>query len=107
MAGLKINDLIKVYKADGNRYLVSLLDYIFDQCEDLKFWRKYFESTGGFAQNCWYPMWWIILNDLKPKRFLDIGVNNGQFTILPKLVAKQNEFDIECWGISPFDGKAT
>jgi len=102
---MDINDMIRIYRDDGNHMLVRSMDNLFYQDPDLMKWRKYFESMGGFSQDPWFAYWDIIIRDLDIKNFLDIGVLGGQFSILVKLLARRYNKNIEVYAVSPFNGR--
>ena len=65
--------------------------------------RSYFlAERRGFGEDAFHVMWWMLFRDLRPSRFLEIGVYRGQTLSLAALL--QREFGIQgsVTGISPF-----
>lgn len=101
---MNLNDMIRLFKEYGNHMLVNYMESEFQRDEELKGWRKYFEALGGFSQNAWYPMWFILIKELDIENFLDIGVHVGQFSILSQLLARRHQKEFVTTSVSPFDG---
>ena len=69
----------------------------------LKQHRAYFVAEQrGFGEDAFHVMWWQLFKELRPARFLEIGVYRGQTISLAALL--QREFAIQGYvtGISPF-----
>jgi hypothetical protein len=65
--------------------------------------RAYFLSERrGFGEDAFHVMWWMLFRELRPARFLEIGVYRGQTLSLAALL--QREFGIggTVTGVSPF-----
>ncbi len=65
--------------------------------------RKYFSTRGrGFGEEAFHSMWYLLLKEFRPKKYLEIGVFRGQVISLWALIGKIEsiETDIRC--ISPF-----
>lgn len=101
---MNIDDMVRIYRDDGNHILVRVMENLFYQDPDLMKWRQYFERIGGFSQDSWYPMWNILIKELDIKNFLDLGVHVGQFSILPALLSHRHQKEIEIHMVSPFNG---
>lgn len=101
---MNIDDMIRIYRDDGNHMLVRSMDNLFYQDPDLMKWRNYFENIGGFAQDSWYPMWDILIKELDVENFLDLGVHVGQFSVLPALLGKRCNKEFNIHMVSPFSG---
>jgi hypothetical protein len=70
--------------------------------EPLKNHREYFRQEGrGYGEDAFHVMWWLLLNRLRPKDFLEIGVYRGQTLSLAALISQLGEFPCEIHGISP------
>lgn len=68
--------------------------------------RRYFRrSQKGFGEDALFGMWWLILESLKPRRVLEIGVYRGQVLAFWTRWSQISRHSIECWGISPFDSE--
>lgn len=101
---MNINDTTECFRSHGNHRLVAEFNRLFYTDNDLITWRSYFEKIGGFAQNCWYPSWSILVKELDIKNFLDLGVHTGQFSILSQLLANKHNKEFTTYSVSPFDG---
>jgi hypothetical protein len=68
--------------------------------------RVYFYGTPGkrrgFGEHAFHTLWNGLLNDIKPKSFLEIGVFRGQVISLVALWAKINGQALQVCVISPF-----
>jgi hypothetical protein len=106
---LSLKELSDYYHAlgepSGNYHIEDLMNEIFNKDIELQEWRAYFEKTNGIAQNSWFSMWSIIINQLPDgANILDIGVNGGQFSILPQLLGRRVNKTFNIYSVSPFDG---
>lgn len=71
--------------------------------EELRKHRYYFiEEKRGFGEDAFHAMWYILLQELKPKNALEIGVYRGQTITLWKLISKLAKFDCSIACVSPF-----
>jgi hypothetical protein len=70
--------------------------------------RAYFynvpNNRRGFGENAFHTMWYLLLQELKPRNFLEIGVFRGQVISLVALWARLSGQQCDVWGISPFTG---
>ncbi len=70
--------------------------------------RAYFYNASrnrrGFGENAFHTMWYLLLQELKPANFLEIGVFRGQVISLVALWARLAARTCDVWGISPFTG---
>lgn len=65
--------------------------------------RIYFRNGNkGFGEDAFHTMWYYLLNHLKPKNVLEIGVYRGQTISLFGLISKNIGFECNIYGISPF-----
>ncbi|OGI07278.1 MAG: hypothetical protein A2Y40_05425 [Candidatus Margulisbacteria bacterium GWF2_35_9] len=65
--------------------------------------RKYFRAENrGFGEDALHSMWYLLFREIQPKHCLEIGVYRGQVISLWALIAKENGYNIEISGISPF-----
>lgn len=77
----------------------------FHQCENrsLQEHRKYFSSNGrGFGEDAFHVLWWMLVQELRPKTFLEIGVYRGQVLSLVSLLQGILKINGTVTGISPF-----
>lgn len=65
--------------------------------------RLYFATNGrGFGEDAFHVLWWMLLKELRPKTFLEIGVYRGQVLSLVSLLNQIFKTDGSVTGISPF-----
>jgi len=65
--------------------------------------RHYFSQHGrGFGEDAFHAMWWLLLQEFRPKDCLEIGVFRGQVISLWGLIAKVLDMPCDVHGISPF-----
>ncbi len=70
----------------------------------LKDHRAYFsENNRGFGEDAFHVMWWMLFRELRPQRFLEIGVYRGQTLSYASLLHQVFAIsDSSVTGISPF-----
>src|SRR5215813_14720485 len=77
---------------------------------ELKQHRKYFRSgrkhPRGFGEDAFHTLWYLLLEEIKPQNFLEIGVFRGQVISLVALWARLRNRTCEVHGISPFSPAA-
>jgi predicted O-methyltransferase YrrM len=65
--------------------------------------RFYFTTNGrGFGEDAFHVLWWMLLQELRPKTFLEIGVYRGQVLSLVSLLQGILQINGTVTGISPF-----
>jgi hypothetical protein len=68
--------------------------------------RAYFHNVRGnrrgFGEDAFHVMWWLLLEELRPASFLEIGVFRGQVISLVSYWARLRGASCAVWGISPF-----
>ena len=65
--------------------------------------RHYFQQERrGFGEDPFHVMWWMIFIELRPARFLEIGVYRGQTLSLAALLQAHLSIHGQVTGISPF-----
>ena len=70
---------------------------------DLRKHRKYFsQRQRGFGEEAFHVMWWMLFQQFKPAKFLEIGVYRGQTLSLAALLQRQLGIEGSVTGISPF-----
>ena len=70
---------------------------------ELKDHRAYFQTGGrGFGEDAFHVMWWMIFSELRPARFLEIGVYRGQTLRLAALMQRSLGIAGSVTGVSPF-----
>jgi hypothetical protein len=71
--------------------------------ESLREHRRYFTSNSrGFGEDAFHVMWWMVFTQLRPSRFLELGVYRGQTLSLASLLHRQFRINGSVVGISPF-----
>jgi hypothetical protein len=69
----------------------------------LKQHRAYFlNGQRGFGEDAFHVMWWMLFRELRPSRFLEIGVYRGQTLSLAALLQREFAIQGRVTGISPF-----
>jgi hypothetical protein len=69
----------------------------------IKAHRNYFVGGHrGFGEDAFHVMWWMLLRELRPARFLEIGVYRGQTLSLAALLQRELGIKGSVTGISPF-----
>lgn len=65
--------------------------------------RRYFtQNRRGFGEDAFHAMWFLLFQEFRPKRALEIGVYRGQTVTLWKLLSRHFGFECEVGCISPF-----
>lgn len=65
--------------------------------------RRYFRRRKrGFGEDAFHTMWFLLMREFQPRSFLEIGVYRGQTLSLVALLARDQGFACEVYGISPF-----
>jgi predicted O-methyltransferase YrrM len=71
--------------------------------EELKKHRHYFlQDQRGFGEDAFHVMWWMLFREMRPRRFLEIGVYRGQTISLAALLHRMLKIEGSVTGISPF-----
>jgi predicted O-methyltransferase YrrM len=71
--------------------------------EELKKHREYFlQDQRGFGEDAFHVMWWMLFREMRPERFLEIGVYRGQTISLAALLHRTLGIEGSVVGISPF-----
>jgi hypothetical protein len=79
--------------------------YFFDQFLPQVFreHRRFFAQNGrGFGEDAFHAMWFLLFQEFKPKRVLEIGVYRGQTITLWKLLSRHFNSECEVAAVSPF-----
>jgi hypothetical protein len=65
--------------------------------------RNYFTAARrGFGEDAFHVMWWMLFQEFRPRRFLEIGVYRGQTLSLAALLQRELGINGLITGISPF-----
>jgi len=71
--------------------------------EELRQHRRYFQQDQrGFGEDAFHVMWLMLFREMRPKRFLEIGVYRGQTISLVALLQRLLDINGSVMGISPF-----
>jgi hypothetical protein len=71
--------------------------------DELREHRNYFlKDQRGFGEDAFHVMWWMIFCEIRPSRFLEIGVYRGQTLSLASLLQRNLGINGSVTGISPF-----
>jgi len=74
--------------------------------EEFREHRRYFHNVPsnrrGFGEDAFHTLWYLLLEEFKPRQFLEIGVFRGQVISLAALWAKLRSQTCETHGVSPF-----
>ncbi len=74
-----------------------------DFSDSLKAHRNYFtKGRRGFGEDAFHVMWWMLFRELRPARFLEIGVYRGQTLSLAAFLQRELGINGSVVGISPF-----
>ena len=70
---------------------------------ELRDHRAWFDQQRrGFGEDAFHVMWFLLFQEFKPARFLEIGVYRGQALSLAALLARHLGISCRTQGISPF-----
>lgn len=100
---MTLAELQKLGLSRTQQYIYCL--YYFDHFlpEELKAHRRYFtEENRGFGEDAFHAMWYLILEEFKPRNALEIGVYRGQIVSHWKLTSKLLGFECSVACVSPF-----
>jgi cephalosporin hydroxylase len=77
--------------------------YLYHAPAELRRHREFFSrERRGFGEDALHAMWWLLLNEHRPKECLEIGVYRGQVISLWALIARLAGFACNVHGVSPF-----
>jgi len=86
-------------------YLECLRHFQLELRPELRAHRAYFDNDHrGFGEHVFHVMWSLLLEEFKPRDFLEIGVYRGQVISLVALWSRIHGRSCEVHGISPFSG---
>ena len=100
---VRLPELLKSTLSRNEQYFhcVYLFDHVLPQ--EVREHRKYFvQNRRGFGEDAFHAMWWLVFQEFRPKRALEIGVYRGQTITLWKLLARHFKFECQVGCISPF-----
>ena len=77
--------------------------YRFKVPKNLRNVRSFFRRSGkGFGEDALFAMWWLLLEDIRPKKMLEIGVYRGQVLAFWSKWALTQSIQSDLYGLSPF-----
>jgi predicted O-methyltransferase YrrM len=91
--------------SDPTNYYLDCVRYFYGPHfpEEFKKHRRYFlRDQRGFGEDAFHVMWWMLFREIRPERFLEIGVYRGQTISLAALLHRTLEIEGSITGISPF-----
>jgi hypothetical protein len=92
-----------------NEFYVDCVRYFHQKLPaEVREHRAYFHNVPGkrrgFGENAFHTMWYLLLQEFRPRNFLEIGVFRGQVISLAAVWARLQALPCDIWGISPFSG---
>jgi predicted O-methyltransferase YrrM len=85
-------------------YAYALHYYRHQLPEAIRSHRRYFRDTHrGFGEDAFHTAWWLLFEERRPGRVLEIGVYRGQIISLWSLIASILDEPCEVHGLSPFE----
>ncbi len=91
---------LKLSRNEQYFYCVYYFDHFLRQA--IREHRRYFtQNRRGFGEDAFHAMWFLVFQEFKPKRALEIGVYRGQTVTLWKLLSRHFGFDCEVGCVSP------
>jgi predicted O-methyltransferase YrrM len=90
--------------SDPTAFYLDCVRYFHTQLpQPLREHRRYFQQEQrGFGEDAFHVLWWMLFNEFRPSRFLEIGVYRGQTLSLASLLQAQLPIAGTGTGISPF-----
>ena len=89
---------------DPTRFYLRCFQYFHRTLpEPLREHRRYFSEAGrGFGEEAFHVLWHLLVRELQPVSFLEIGVYRGQIISLIALLQQLHKLQGQVYGISPF-----
>src|SRR6266446_6138178 len=90
---MSLPELRRLGLSRNERYFYCV--YFFDHFlpEPIREHRRYFtQNRRGFGEDAFHAMWFLLFQELRPKRALEIGVYRGQTITLWKLLSRHFGF---------------
>jgi len=89
---------------EPNEFYFECLRYFYQELpSEIRGHRNYFCENGrGFGEHPFHTMWFLLVREVKPANFLEIGVFRGQTISLVALLARHFKNTCQVHGISPF-----
>tara|TARA_Y100000589_G_C27088009_1_gene602617 strand:- start:114 stop:950 length:837 start_codon:yes stop_codon:yes gene_type:complete len=93
---LSLLDISDVYSYMNGMFISK------DLPKSIKHHRFYFsKEKRGFGEDSFHVLWYLLLDEFKPKEILEIGVYRGQVLTLWSLISKELEIKTNIFGLSP------
>lgn len=90
---------------ENDRYAYFLWYYRHVLPDEVRKHRRHFETISNWCgEDAFHAMWYLLLQEFQPHRCLEIGVHRGQVVSLWVYLAKISGYEIDAWGLSPFNG---
>ena len=71
-------------------------------CEHRTYFRTGQGHPRGFGEDAFHALWYLLLEEFRPRNFLEIGIFRGQIISLVALWSRLAGQQCEVYGISPF-----
>ena len=98
-----IKELMEFYPGAFDRYIYCFQSHFKFTPRELLEHRRFFEKNRrGFGETAFHSMWWLIFNEYRPEKILEIGVYRGQTITLFAMIGKILNYKPEVHGLSPF-----
>jgi len=100
---LSVPDLRRWTLSRNEQYLYCVYHFDYFLPEVLREHRRYFaQNRRGFGEDAFHAMWFLLFQEFRPSRALEIGVYRGQTVTLWKLLARHFGFECAVGCVSPF-----
>ena len=99
----RLGELHGLALSRNERYLYCVYYYDHFLPQQIREHRRYFEEhRRGFGEDAFHSMWFLLFEEFRPNRALEIGVYRGQTITLWKLLSRHLTFECKIACISPF-----
>lgn len=106
----KISSFTDVYQSfsdETSRYWYFRWYYKWKLPQIVKRHRQYFSEPGrGFGEDAFHAMWFLLFQEYRPRRLLEIGVYRGQTISLFSLLGEYFSYTPEVVGLSPLSSES-
>lgn len=101
-----LQHIIDSYKNDKvhNVYLANMFSENVHNDRELYDMRCHFKEMGSLGEDSCYWIYYLLIKELDIRKFLEVGVHQGQIPILVKYLSRKFDKNIECHFVTPFDG---
>lgn len=100
-----INELSNLSRNEIYKYYHNY--FYFKSSKIVREHREYFKlSNRGFGEDAFHALWENLFKKFKPSNVLEIGVYRGQTISLFTILAQENKFDSNIWGLTPLNSSS-